>query len=116
MKLNFYYHIDKIRNKAIAKLSFLKRSYSEFSSAHALINVYNSLVRSNLEYASFIWSPININPIQHLESIQNTFLRLISYKCSVQRPCASYDGVLGFFNISSLKTRRNYFNIIFLYK
>lgn len=67
MKLNFNYHIDKIRNKAISKLGFLKRSCSEFSNAHALINVYNSLVRSNLEYASFIWSPNNITPIQHLE-------------------------------------------------
>lgn len=26
------------------------------------------------------------------------------------------DGVLGFSNISTLKTRRNYYNIIFLYK
>jgi len=46
VKLNFNYHVDKIRNKAISKLGFLKRSCSELSNAHALINVYNFLVRS----------------------------------------------------------------------
>jgi hypothetical protein len=117
VKLKFNYHIDKIRNRALAKLGFLKRSCSEFSNPHALKNVYNSLVRSNLEYASFIWSPNNSIHTQYLESIQNSFLRFISFKCNVQRPPHSpYDGVLGFFKISTLKTRRNYFNIIFLYK
>jgi len=52
-----------------------------------------------------------------LESIQNSFPRFISNKCKVQRPShSSYGGVFDFFNHSTLKTRKNYFNITFLYK
>jgi len=34
---NLTYHIDKIRNKAISKLCFLKISCSEFSNAHIML-------------------------------------------------------------------------------
>lgn len=116
-KLKFIDHIHKIKNKASSKLGFLKRCCSKFNNPLALKNIYFSLVRSQLEYAPLIWSPNSIQLTQNLESIQNSFLRFLSFKCRIERqPHSGYDGVLGFFDMTSLKTRRNYLNLNFLFK
>jgi len=54
---------------------------------------------------------------QNLESVQNSFIRFLSFKCRIERqPHTGYDGVLGFFNMTPLKNRRNYLNLKFLFK
>jgi len=60
-KLYFNFHIDKLRNSALSRLGFLKRNCSKFNNQHALKNIYVSLVRSQLEYATLIWPPVNNN-------------------------------------------------------
>ena len=70
-----------------------------------------------MEYATLIWSPNSILNTHSLESIQNNFLRFLSYKCRVEKqPHTSYDGILGFFSMSSLKNRRNNLILNFLFK
>ena len=74
-KMNFKQHINKIKNKASSKLGFLKRQCSNFNNHFALKNIYFSIVRSQLEYAAFIWSPNSLILNQTLDSFQNSFLR-----------------------------------------
>lgn len=115
-KLKFIDHIHKIKNKASSKLGFLKRCCSKFNNPLALKNIYFSFVRSHLEYAPLAWSPNSIQLTQNLESIQNSFLRFLSFKCRIERqPHFGYDGVLGFFNMTPLKNCKNYLNLNFLF-
>lgn len=115
-KMNFKQHINKIKNKASSKLGFLKRQCSNFNNHFALKNIYFSIVRSQLEYAAFIWSPNSLILNQTLDSVQNSFLRFLSFKCNVERLSHSgYEGVSGFFNIPTLRNRRKYLAYIFLF-
>lgn len=78
------------------------------NNVRVLKNIYFSLVRSQLEYADLLWSPNSITLTQNQESIQNSFLRFISFKCKVERQFhTGYEEVLGFFNMTSLKTLEN---------
>jgi len=115
-KLKFKEYINKIKNKATSKLGFLKRSCSDFN-PQALKIIYFTLIRSQLEYATLIWSLNSLVNTHILESIQNNFLRFLSYKCRVERqPHTNYDGILEFFSMSSLKNRRNNLILNFLFK
>jgi ribonuclease P/MRP protein subunit RPP40 len=55
--LNYTTHINSIISKAFKLLGFLKRTSSEFSNVRAIKALFVSLVRSQLEYASQVWSP-----------------------------------------------------------
>jgi hypothetical protein len=54
-KLNFSYHTDLIKNKAIRILDVFKRSCKDFCDHFALKILYFSLVCSNLEHCPLIW-------------------------------------------------------------
>lgn len=49
-KIRFNIHINSI-------LGYIKRQCREFINPSAILCLYNALVRSNLKYASVIWSP-----------------------------------------------------------
>ena len=75
-----------IKNKAFCNLGFIKRTCGTFSDPVFLKILYHSVVRSNLEYCPLIW--INNTSKQNimLESVQNNFLRFISFKFNINRP------------------------------
>lgn len=73
-KLTFNKHIDAKIAKAFSMLGFLKRICYDFTSLIALNTVYCSLVRSQLESASVVWSPIGVNQITRIESTQKKFV------------------------------------------
>jgi len=82
-----------------------------------LKNIYYSLDWSQLEYSVIFWSTNTIISIKTLETVQNSFLQYHSFKCRVDRPPhSSYNGILEFFNITSLKSCRNYLILNFLFK
>ncbi|RVE50535.1 hypothetical protein evm_004864 [Chilo suppressalis] len=56
-KLRFHIHIDKITIKSFKLLGFVLRNCKEFRQASSKIAVFNTLVRSGLEYCSVIWTP-----------------------------------------------------------
>lgn len=80
-KLSFNHHIGYIRNKVFMKLGFLKRMRKDFDDESTLKTLYFSLVRSRFDYAALIWHTNNITQNQSLPSVQNHFLRYLSYKC-----------------------------------
>jgi len=91
------------------KLRFLKLICKDFNDESALKTLYFSLVRSHFDYAALIWYTDNITQNQSLSSVQNNFLRYLSYKCHLDRVSHSeYDILCSFFKIMSLDKKLIY--------
>ena len=72
--LNFNLHISKITSKSLQMLGFMKRVSHDFTDVKTLHILYNSLVRSRLEYCSQIWNPSAAASITKLERVQKSIL------------------------------------------
>lgn len=69
-KLDFKPHIEYIKKKSESMLAFVRRTCrANFSDKIAKL-LYNSLVRSNLLFASVIWSPYQVVRRNTIESVQ----------------------------------------------
>lgn len=55
LKLNFSYHTESIKNKAMRILGFIKHSCKDFRDLFTLKILHWSLVYLNLEYYLLIW-------------------------------------------------------------
>jgi hypothetical protein len=104
----FKRHIDNICLRATKMLGFLLRVSKPFQSTLVLKILYESLVRSILEFSSIIWNPTHITHSLKIERIQKRFLRYLYLKqygyYPWLYPSAFLLGALGF---NSLESRRN---------
>jgi len=73
-KLKFDPHITSTVNKAMSVLGFIKRWSKEFDDPCTTKLLFTSLVRSNIEYCSSVWSPQYHVHIDRIESVQKQFL------------------------------------------
>ncbi|CAH2104164.1 unnamed protein product [Euphydryas editha] len=115
-QLKFKVHMDTIVKQAARMLGFLKRNTKGFVSAQTKIMLYNSLVRSKLEFASVVWSPQYTAPSQRLERLQRSFTRYLAYHTSGISHKATYDLRLKHFKMISLHNRRIILDLTFLKK
>ena len=115
-RLTFSDHIDAMCSRAMRALGFLKRHTRDFRDVAALVALYNSLVRSILDYGSIVWSPFYVEAAERIERVQRKFLRYISFKKRV--PWAEFDcnRMLRECSLWPLKTRRRSSDVVFLYK
>ena len=67
-------HIDTVISKARATLGLVKFFSRGFNNSRATKTLYCTLVRSLLEYAALVWSPVAACHINRLESIQKQFV------------------------------------------
>jgi hypothetical protein len=105
-KLTFNDHVLFIRNKASAKLGFLKCTCRMFRDESALKILYCSLVRSHFDYALLIWHPYLVTQIKYFNNIQNNFIRFLCYQCFVYRaPHSNYNASIRFFNMLTIEQR-----------
>jgi hypothetical protein len=74
-KLSFCDYILSITSAAFKSLGFVLRSAKEFGDVVTLKLLYITYVRSKLEYASLVWSPIHNIYIAQLERVQRRFLK-----------------------------------------
>jgi Reverse transcriptase (RNA-dependent DNA polymerase)/Endonuclease-reverse transcriptase len=74
-KLSFVPHINATIAKALRMLGFIKRIGKEFKDPYTLITLFNSYVRSKLEYACIIWDPCFKIHSDRIENVQRRFLR-----------------------------------------
>jgi hypothetical protein len=97
-------------------LGFIKRIGREFRDVHALKILYNSLVRSTLEYASIIWNPYYRNHSSRIERIQRRFVRfaLRNFRWNVNSPLPPYCQRCRFIDIDPLYVRRKIACILFV--
>ncbi|CRK86560.1 CLUMA_CG000247, isoform A [Clunio marinus] len=117
-KLNFNDHISYISGKARKMLGFIIRNGKYFKDANTFITLYNSLVRSNIEYASVIWNPYNTQlQTNKLESIQHKFLRFLAFKCLNKKDDSlNYSEIEKRFKMDNLELRRKIADVKFTTK
>lgn len=109
-------HYNNIHVKANRLLGFVLRMTKEFKNKNSSIYLYNCLVRSNLEYGSVIWSPFYKVHSKLIESVQEKFMRCLSYRQGLYRKLNSYDKRLDYFKMHTLEARRKKSDLVFLFK
>ncbi len=72
-KFGISYHIDNICKNASKLLGFLQRNSTAFENVNTIKLIYNSLVRSQLKYATQIWNTIYNLYTDRIERIQRKF-------------------------------------------
>uniref|UniRef100_A0A1X7SHW1 Uncharacterized protein n=1 Tax=Amphimedon queenslandica TaxID=400682 RepID=A0A1X7SHW1_AMPQE len=68
--LTWFNHYVHIIQKAYAKLSLVRRTFSVHSPTHVKKMLYLTMVRSQLTYSSQVWRPMLIKDIESLERVQ----------------------------------------------
>ena len=85
--------------------------YRRFCCRSALLKLYSSLVLPILDYNSLVWDPHLLKEIRQLDSVQTFACRMATKNWS-----ASDSKLQLICHLPSLKTRRMYFKLCFLYK
>ncbi len=67
-KLTFESHLNLKVNKATRIFVMLRRTF-KYIDTKALTNIYKTLVRTHLDYASSAWAPYKVKHIEKLESV-----------------------------------------------
>ena len=117
-KLTFNKHIDEIVQATLKTLGFIFRSTKDFTKTERLITLYNSLIKSRLQYAALIWFPNYDIHIDRLEYVQRRFLKYLSFKLDGVYPPRGFDHslLLQRFNFLSLKQSTILASQLFLFK
>ena len=76
-QLDWDVHISNIYLKATKTCAWILNVFST-RSKFVMLTLFNSLVRSKLEYCSELWDPIEIKHIDKIEQIQRNFTRKIT--------------------------------------
>ncbi|KAJ8707857.1 hypothetical protein PYW07_011534 [Mythimna separata] len=90
---------------------FVMRTTVDFKRPDTYIHLSKSLIRSQLEYAVSIWSPLYKRYVESLENVQRKFLKAVRYRCRrnlSNGPCRD-------FKLMDLKSRRLLLEMMFLY-
>jgi len=102
-------------NEAVSKcnklMGMVKRTVGYSAPPRVTLALYQSLVRSNLEYASSVWAPHSRSHIRRLETIQRSATRYI-----LHHPEASYQERCVELNMLPLSYRREVADLLFLFK
>lgn len=109
-KLNFREHITKKVNIANRNLGIIFRTFT-FLDKDMFLNLYKSIVRPHIEYATQVWSPMYKKDKILLENVQRRATRLV--KC-VQN--LSYPERLRALGLPSLEYRRERADVVQVYK
>lgn len=113
-KLHFDAHIENIVNKAYCMLGFVIRNSRVFRKPETYLLLYYTLVRSQLEYCTPIWTPLYGIYKDNIESVQKKFLHCLNYRMSA--PKRGYTNMLSTYKVSALSNRRTYLDLMTLYK
>ena len=107
--LSWSTHIDQISSKA---RRIIYRQFYTWSSHSTLLQLYTSLVRPHLEYATQVWNPYLIKNIQKLESVQKFALKM----CCNNGIYPMYAATLELCSLPELKERRSHLSLFYFYK
>ena len=112
---SFDKHINIITAKSFRFPGFLKRTMKPFKDPAVLFSLYNSYIRSRLEYCSLIWSPSSVAMSDKIERVQKKFLKFVSFQCNLDSSL-SYDEKCQYFKIQTLSSRRKVSEVVFINK
>ena len=114
--LNFSVHINYICRKSFQMIGFLKRVTHDFTNQKTFFTLYNSYIRSRLEYCSQVWSPSSAVHIAKLERVQKRFLKYVCFKNKIMYDHYDYPSLCSMFNLKSLESRRKISDLCFFNK
>jgi hypothetical protein len=115
-KMTFIPHIENIINRALRILGLVLRNFKCLKHSKTKIVLYNSLVRSLLEYCSVVWRPHYSVLSLRLEHIQKRFLWYLAFAEGKAKTLVSYESRLHHFHLLALDKRRDIIDAIFAYK
>ena len=75
-KLSFREHIHAKINKAYMMLGIIKRNF-KYLTVRTFVLIYNSMVRSHLDYCSSVWPPYKKGDIEALEKVQKRATKIL---------------------------------------
>lgn len=115
--LTFVPHVSSVISAASKRLGLILRNSTYFSNVNTLSILFNSLVRSKLEYASIVWAPIYTVHSKALEQVQRRFLKFMSFKIGGIYPPRGVDHqtLLDEFGCLSLRSRRQLRSLLILF-
>ncbi|KAL0839920.1 hypothetical protein ABMA28_016536 [Loxostege sticticalis] len=113
-KLQLNIHIDNIIKKAYRMYGFVMRSTIDFRRPGTYIYLFNTLIRTQLEYAVPTWNPYYKKYVEEVERVQNKFLRAMHFRC--HKKYCPHDLLLTKYKIMSLENRRKFLEAMILYK
>ena len=105
--LNFNEHINKITTICMVIMGMLLRTF-ETREREPMIKMFNSYLRSKLEYCCIVWSPNKQQFINKIEDIQRVFTRKIEGMEGL-----NYHERLRKLDMFSLERRRERYRIIY---
>ncbi|KAG6452984.1 hypothetical protein O3G_MSEX007903 [Manduca sexta] len=115
-KINFKNHFDHVISNSSKLSGFLVREMKIFKEPLVTISIYNSIIRSMLEYSSPVWNPFYQAHSNRIEMVQKRFLYHLCYSDNKCRTFNSYLEKLNHYRMTTLKVRRKISDLIFLYK
>ena len=104
--------VDAVRSKANSKLGFLRRNV-RVASTQLKSQLYSTVVRSGLEYASSVWSPHEAKLVNGLEAVQR---RAARWAVNRYQRKASVTQMLAELGWPTLEQRRNHSRLVMLFK
>lgn len=79
-KLSFVPHIDNILDKSFRQLGFILRVSKPFRDPLIYKILFNSFVRSRLEFACSVWKPFSKCHKERIERVQKKFLKSVEWR------------------------------------
>ena len=109
--LSWTQHVKNLCTKARKILGLVYRRFYQYSSSESLFQMYISLVRPNLEYASQVWSPYKVGEINSIEGVQKFALRMCAKNWD-----ANYEELLQLFSVPNMQQRRAYLDLCSMFR
>lgn len=115
-KLTFATHTEYVISRVSKLLGFIIRNGRSFKRPQTKISLYNSLVRSIIEYGSVVWRPHYATHTLRIERIQKRFARHLAYSMGIPCKRTAYVAMLERFKMVSLEKRMDLTDLTFFYK
>jgi len=109
--LSYHDHVKAKVNKAKSMAFLIHRTTGNLVAPNIKVRLFETLVRSHLEYCSQVWSPHNKGDIVLLEQVQRRFTKSVLYNMNM-----SYKERLLYLGLLPLSFRREISDLLFLYK
>lgn len=113
-KLNFDNHVQKMISNAKRSSGVVFWATKTFRNPSSYSVLFSALVRSKLEYCSEVWGGVGDVTSGKIEQVQKNFLRKISFRALGFS--TSYSNSLQTYGLTWLEARRNYKDIMLIYK